>query len=180
MYFTGNNNVILEITNGENVMGCNIYTQYANTDKPRKIVNNYILANTNVYPANATTIGTVIITKGAGSVMTLATIYEGNMDGYGRNIDGRMVGWSYAKPTGDAKTGSLFINRSDIMETQDGQPAFWLKRGTEYVPLVQVGYRRIQETALATTTPRFVGEFIIDDNDKLRMGYALTAGAWTV
>ena len=179
LYFTDNNNVVLEITNGENVMGCNIYTQYASAEKPRKIINNYILANTNVYPANSVTLGTVTIVKGDGSIMTLATVFEGNVDGYARNIDGRMVGWSYAEPTADVRTGSLFINRSDIMEVQDGHPAFWLKRGTEYQGIVQVGYRRVAVTALATTTPRLIGELIVDDNNKLHMGTALTAGAWT-
>lgn len=179
MYFKdGSERIILD--NTAVVNGCSIYTQYATIDIPRIIVNNGTMCNTEIYPANGFTSNTVIVEQGDKAYLTLCNIHEGTTEGYALTRNKRCVGWSYAKPNAERNTGSLFINNSDMFDLYDGQPAFWIRRNGEYVPMCQAGYRTIAVADLAATTPRFKGEFIVDTNNKLHMATGVTAGAWTV
>lgn len=178
MYFKdGSERVIID--NTAIINGCSFYTQYATVDIPRIIINNGTLCNTEIYPANGFTSNTVIVEHGDKAYLTLCNIHEGTTEGYALTRNKRSIGWSYSKPTAERNTGSLFINNSDMFDLYDGQPAFWIRRNGEYVPMCQAGYRTIAVADLATTTPRFKGEFIVDTSNKLHMATGVTAGAWT-
>lgn len=178
MYFKDGSERII-VDNTAVVNGCSFYTQYATVDIPRKIVNNGTMCNTEIYPANGFTSNTVIVEKGEKAYLTQCNIHEGTTEGYAQTMNKRCIGWSYAKPTAERNTGSLFINNSDMFDQYDGQPAFWIRRNGEYVPMCQAGYRTIPVADLENTTPRFKGEFIVDTNNKLHMATGETAGAWT-
>ena len=101
------------------------------------------------------------------------------------NQDNRSISWLSGTPAtiGDEGVGTVKINVSAVINpanNQPGYPAFSVFNGTNYSYVGQHGYRTVTTTNLATTAPRFRGEFIIDQNKKLYMGLSTTAGDWTV